>query len=157
MFKLIIMPLGKLWAGLMNGLGFKTVLAMSAAIVLPFLEHLGVLFQSAAYIGLVVLILVDLLTGVWLGVQTKQFSSSRFRQTVIKLIMYSVMLATSHILGSIHAIFVTILLEDGVLIFLAATEAISVLENCSRITGMPIPAWLSKKLRGIASNPTEKK
>jgi phage-related holin len=67
------------------------------------------------------------------------------------------MLATSHILGSIHAIFVTILLEDGVLIFLAATEAISVLENCSRITGMPIPAWLSKKLRGIASNPTEKK
>jgi len=106
----------------------------------------GVEFYQFIWI-LVVLVVLDSVTGLMGAYASKEvISSKRFITSVPKLLRYLVFLAAGHLLQQVVGI--NLYIENAILIYLAATEFISVAENLGK-AGMPLPKKLLNKIEGI--------
>ena len=95
------------------------------------------------------LVLIDQLSGVWAAIKQQTFQSSAFRNGVIKLLFYCVIVAAFHSLEYINRpIFEFLKLDSAALTWLATTEVISIVENSCTVLGLPFPTWLMDKLHG---------
>jgi phage-related holin len=96
-----------------------------------------------AHVALFVVLIIDLITGVLAALKEHRVSSAVMRQkTFSKLLTYSIALIMGYqveksIMGTPYE-FAGDFSLSAVLIYLVATEAISVLENVEKITGTKI-------------------
>lgn len=109
-----------------------------------------------AFMVLVTLVVIDTISGVVAAVKNKEFSSSRFRAGIIKLLMYSLLVAAFHLIGYILAPLEAATLDKVAILYLAATEAFSIVENVQRITGVPLPTWVRELLKSFGKKDDEK-
>ncbi|NLY42580.1 MAG: hypothetical protein GX066_01100 [Clostridiaceae bacterium] len=109
---------------------------------------------------LLVLIILDTVTGVMVALKNKRFSSRGFAKCIKKLITYSVAIMTVRLLemGTL-SIFHTSLLTRIMVAFLEVTEAFSILENLT-LMDAPLPAnftsFLLEHLRIPGMEPAKK-
>lgn len=102
-----------------------------------------------------VLVVVDLITGVIAAVKRKEpITSAGFRRTTVKILVYELVvilgfLAETYLTGSVIAI------SKIISSFIGLTELTSIAENLSDITGQPILKILLSKLQS-ANLPVEK-
>lgn len=109
----------------------------------------GVEFYNHIWI-VIVLVAVDAGTGVWGARESGQvISSKRFLTTVPKLLRYLIFIAVGHLLQS--TIPFNLYIENIIIVFLATTEFISIVENLGK-SGMPIPKKLLKKIEEVRDN-----
>ena len=100
---------------------------------------------------LISLVLLDQATGVWLALKNNSFNSSAFRNGLIKLLLYLVIIGVFHSLTYVSPfIFSWMSLDTGALAWLSLTEVISIVENACMILGLPFPNGLLDKLRVFA-------
>jgi len=115
--------------------------AAYSAVILVVTEVLGQ--NSLAYEVLFILVLIDLITGVMKGFKQKNLSSRRMRSTATKLLVYFSLIIAAHQLTRLNSIFQW--LEDFIVIFLAVTEVLSIIENAHEL-GVPVPKWVIDRL-----------
>lgn len=90
-----------------------------------------------------VLVVGDLLTGIWASVKRGEpFSSARLRQTITKTLGYQLAIVLSYITESELLPEIPVLKVVAGLI--ASTELVSALENLSSITGVPLAQAVKK-------------
>ena len=95
---------------------------------------------NGAYQALLIVMLVDFVTGIWAAVKHRRLSSSVARQkTVAKLMAYSITLLGVSQLEAIIKLY-PVAIGSGytlytAILYLATTEVISILENIEKITG----------------------
>lgn len=129
----------------------------------PFLDHLflkatlsavgvtagflfGVAFYQLIWI-VIVLVVIDSITGVWAARESGEVvSSRRFVTTVPKLLRYLIFIVAGHLLQT--SIPFNLYIENIVVVFLATTEFISIAENLGK-AGMPIPNKLLNKIEEL--------
>jgi len=101
---------------------------------------------------LVGLVLVDQFTGVWSSLKDKTFDSFEFRNGLIKLLFYIIIIGSFHSLNYLSpTIFEFLKLDSGALIWLSATEVISIVENSCSLLNLPFPSWILDKLKLFTS------
>lgn len=105
-----------------------------------------------AYEILFILVVVDFITGFSCGIKCKTVSSRRASRTITKLIVYILLVLAAHQLTR-YAFFLE-WLEHFLVIFLASTEMISILENAHKL-GVPVPHWVIEKLETYLDKPTQ--
>lgn len=109
----------------------------------------GVEFYDHIWI-VIVLVSIDALTGVWAARESGEcISSRRFVTTVPKLLRYLIFVAVGHLLQA--TIPFELYIENIIIVFLAATEFISIVENLGK-AGMPIPKRLLSKIERLRDN-----
>lgn len=123
---------------LLVGVELKSIYS---AIILAVTETIGQ--NTLAYEVLFVLVILDTITGVMKGVKYRNISSRRFRRTIHKLLLYFTLIIACHQLTRLNYIFQW--LEDFVVIFLAVTEILSIIENAHQL-GICMPKWVVDKL-----------
>ncbi len=97
---------------------------------------------------LVGLVIIDQLSGVWVALKENKFSSGAFRNGIVKLLFYLIIVGAFHSLSKVNPLlFDWMHLDDGALAYLSATEVISIVENSSAILGLPFPSGLLGKLK----------
>ena len=95
--------------------------------------------METSYIILLVLIILDTFTGVATSIKYKRFSSIGLRKCIRKIITYAVCVITVRLLELILIpIVITTLLSKIIIIFLAFTESVSILESLT-LLGLPLP------------------
>jgi len=95
--------------------------------------------METSYIILLVLIILDTFTGVATSIKYKRFSSTGLRKCIRKIITYAVSVITVRLLELILIpIVITTMLSKIIIIFLAITESVSILENLT-LLGVPLP------------------
>jgi toxin secretion/phage lysis holin len=110
----------------------------------PIKTLIGIVFASfspvwAAFTILLMLILIDTITGITQAIQLKRFSSRFLRKVVKKTITYSVCILTTRLLEQgFDFFFQTTVITQTIIGFLIVTEAISILENLA-LMGVPLP------------------
>ena len=97
-----------------------------------------------AYEVLLVLVLIDVITGTMNAIKKHNVSSLRFFQKGIYLLLYFLILISAHQLERLVSI-PFIELEIWSAYFLAVSEFISILENSAKL-GVPFPGWITKRL-----------
>lgn len=111
---------------------------------------LGVVGQNVlAYEILFILVVIDFITGVSCGVMTKTVSSRRMSKSVMKLLLYFLLIIAAHQLTR-YADLLT-WLEQFLVLFIAVTEMTSIIENAHKL-GLPIPSWVTEKLEQYLHN-----
>lgn len=91
---------------------------------------------------LILMILIDLATGVAQAIKVRRFSSRYLRKTVNKIILYGICIITTRLLEQgILYFYETYVISQMVMAFLIITEAVSILENLT-LLGAPIPTGL---------------
>jgi len=129
-----------------------------AAVSKSFLAGGGAIFlqlfgqPDKAFWSLVFLALLDFITGILKAYQAENISSRRLRDGAVKLILYAIFLATFQQLSSLGSIFG--FAENFAVLYLGATEAISILENIHAM-GIAVPEFIIKKLKEYQSSPNE--
>ncbi len=108
--------------------------------------------EYLAYEILFILVVIDTITGVFKGLKDKNISSRRFLRTGHKLLLYFLLILASHQLTR-YAPFL-VWLEHFIVIFLAITEMISIIENAHYL-GIPVPPWVTQKLETYLKKPEE--
>ena len=97
--------------------------------------------------GLLFLILIDSITGVYAAWTTKEVITSRkMLRSAFKVVVYGILLASSHVVEVVLP--GTLFIEEIVSSFLALTEFISIIENAGKM-GYGIPKQLLKKLQKL--------
>ncbi len=91
------------------------------------------------------LMLLDTFTGVWWALKNKQVSSRAFSGWIPKFFAFSIMLVVGRLVDKTYQVAWVSAIIDG---FIATTEAISILENISKL-GYPVPLFLVKKLKAF--------
>jgi len=128
---------------------FKTVLSLVLS-VLAFFFH-WIFDRDAlveAFVAIMVLILLDTMTGVAKAWQKGRISSGGFFRFVTKILVYIALLVTGILVDRVMPVpFASVIMTT----FLAATEAISVMENLSYL-GFPVPTALLKRLKSIRAD-----
>lgn len=110
----------------------------------PIKTLIGIAFASfspvwAAFTILLMLILIDTVTGITQAIQLKRFSSRFLRKAVKKTITYSICILTTRLLEQgFDFFFQTTVITQTIIGFLIVTEAISILENLA-LVGVPLP------------------
>lgn len=105
---------------------------------------LGVVGQNVlAYEILFILVAIDFITGVGCGIKAKTVSSRRMSKSVMKLLLYFLLIIAAHQLTR-YADLLT-WLEQFLVLFIAVTEMTSIIENAHKL-GLPIPEWVTEKL-----------
>lgn len=120
------------------------------AIFVFVVTFIGYVFhENVIGIGILLgLVVIDQITGVWLALKKESFSSGAFRNGLIKLLFYMLIIAAFHSLPKISPLLFTWMhLDTGAMSYLAATEVISITENSYGIMGLPFPYFLTDKLR----------
>lgn len=109
---------------------------------------------TAGHYALGILIGLDTGTGVWVAAKRGLLrSSSLFIGTFRKIVMYAIFLGAIYQIVRISSSLTFLL--DWALLFLGATELLSVTENLHKL-GFFIPQWLHDKLTRILNqDPTE--
>ncbi|WP_291634218.1 phage holin family protein [Clostridium sp.] len=98
--------------------------------------------MQISYTILLLLIILDTLTGIFTAIKYKRFSSIGLRKSTKKIITYSLCMITIRLLEIIlDPIIITTMLSQIIIAFLAITESVSILENLS-LLGLPIPATI---------------
>ncbi|GCD10173.1 phage holin family protein [Clostridium tagluense] len=96
--------------------------------------------MQTSYIILLMLIILDTITGVFTAIKYKRFSSAGLRKATKKIITYSLCVITVRLLETIlNSITITTMLSQIIIAFLAITESVSILENLT-LLGVPIPS-----------------
>ena len=106
----------------------------------------GVQFYHYIWI-IIALVVIDSLTGIYGAKMSGEvISSKRFITSVPKLLRYLVFIAAGHLLQVVIGF--NLYIENAILIYLAATEFISIAENLGK-AGMPVPQKLLNKIEEI--------
>lgn len=124
---------------LFDGLQIKTIAGATAATLVEIIGE-----NIIAYEILFILVLIDTVTGVMKGVKNRNLSSTGFKATTHKLILYFLLVISAHQLTRLQPSVEWI--EQFIVFFLAATEMLSIIENC-HVLGIVIPDWVSEKLK----------
>ena len=95
------------------------------------------------------LIAIDTVTGAAKAWKKGTMSSSGFFRSVVKLLVYFLLMATAGLVDKVMPIpFASVIMDT----FLAATEAISIMENLSAL-GFAVPVHLIKRLKLLRQQP----
>ncbi len=101
--------------------------------------------RTEALITISVLICLDTFTGALKAWRSDKLSSSGFFRFALKCIVYFILMATAALVDKVMPVpFASIIMVT----FLAATEAISVMENLGSM-GYAVPTLLIKRLRAL--------
>ena len=106
--------------------------------------------EYLAYEILFILVVIDTITGLSKGIFQKNVSSKRFFATGWKLFRYFLLILASHQLTR-YAEFL-VWFEHFIVLFLAVTEMISIIENL-HVLGIPVPTWAVEKLESYLKKP----
>lgn len=143
-------------AAAMNWAEWKPALIGGALLAAPVHYVEKYLFSDWQFIGsLMVLVVLDTLTGIWKHWTHNTISSKGFGQFCKKLILYGCVLIVTHTLisfrvqGEPNVIFSWI--DTIVYSAIIVREALSIFENVAAIYPDLLPAWLLKKLRDFDS------
>ena len=128
----------------------KVLLSALAATILAFASD-----HVAAFVALMVMVLLDQITGTWVAMRNGSFSSSGFRQGIIKLVCYSIIIVTFHLLEVVTPAFVPLSLDSLAIVYLAVTEALSVMENASSLSGIQLSKEIKERLEKMLGKKDE--
>jgi toxin secretion/phage lysis holin len=107
--------------------------------ILGFLCEIFTSMQTP-YIILLLLIILDTVTGISTAIKYKRFSSTGLRKATKKIITYTLCLITVRLLETtLNPLVTTAMLSEIIMAFLAITESVSILENLI-LLGVPIPS-----------------
>ncbi len=98
---------------------------------------------TGLFIAIIALMALDYVTGILCGIAAKALSSEVGFRGLVKKLMVLVIIAVGHLIDT-YIIGTGAALMTAVILFFAANEGISILENAAKL-GLPIP----KKLRDI--------
>ena len=98
---------------------------------------------TGLFIAIIALMALDYITGILCGIAAKALSSETGFKGLVKKLMVLVIIAVAHLVDY-YIIGTGSALMTAVILFFAANEGISILENAAEL-GLPIP----KKLRDI--------
>ena len=98
---------------------------------------------TGLFIAIIALMVLDYVTGILCGIAAKALSSETGFRGLVKKLMVLVIIAVGHLIDT-YIIGTGSALMTAVILFFAANEGISILENAAKL-GLPIP----KKLRDI--------
>ena len=98
---------------------------------------------SGLFIAIIALMALDYITGILCGIAAKNLSSETGFKGLVKKLMILAIIAVGHLVDC-YIIGTGSALMTAVILFFAANEAISILENAA-LLGLPIP----KKLRDV--------
>ena len=106
---------------------------------------IGFLFGeiTGLFIAIIALMALDYVTGILCGIASKALSSEVGFKGLVKKLMVLVIIAVGHLVDT-YIIGTGSALMTAVILFFAANEGISIIENAAKL-GMPVP----KKLRDI--------
>ena len=93
---------------------------------------------NAVLQALAIVVVLDLITGVWAAIRKCEFSSEGLRKLVPKLITYLVLIILAHQAQRVSPIF--FILREAVNVFILITEYESVAENIYRATDKKMPS-----------------
>ena len=143
---LLFLPLKQNIASLLEFPWLKTAITALLSFVAFFIH------SNVMGVGILIgLVLLDQATGVWLALKNNSFNSSAFRNGLIKLLLYLLIVGAFHSLTYVSPfIFSWMSLDTGALAWLSLTEVISIVENACMILGLPFPNGLLDKLRVFA-------
>jgi len=140
---ILIKPILNVLQSIAQDSGFKLLWA-------AFVVLLGqVVFDNQmALLVLFAFIATDWLTGIWAALRQRIFSSMRFRQSLVKILVYYLIISLFHSLDYFGEIFRYLNLDTYVIAYLAIVELISILENCSKIyPQLTLPDWITSRLK----------
>lgn len=109
-------------------------------------------FLGNHYIGvatLVALIVIDQIFGTMVAFRQEKFQSAKFRAGLIKVLVYTLLVVAFHLLEQLHPLIASINVDRYALIYLAMTEAISIVENARELTGISLPKWIVELIRSL--------
>lgn len=109
--------------------------------------------NTLGYQVLYILVFIDLVTGIAKGMQNGNVSSRRLSRSVGKILLYSSLVLSAHQLTRYMPVLRWA--EDGVILFLAVTEFVSIAENAKAL-GIPIPQAIMKKLEKYLDSSQER-
>lgn len=98
---------------------------------------------TGLFIAIIALMALDYVTGILCGIAAKALSSETGFKGLVKKLMVLVIIAVGHLIDT-YIIGTGSALMTAVILFFAANEGISILENAAKL-GLPVP----KKLRDI--------
>lgn len=98
---------------------------------------------NGLFIAIIALMALDYITGIFCAVSTKTLSSEIGFKGLVKKLMILVIIAVGHLVDA-YIIGTGSALMTAVILFFAANEGISILENAA-LLGLPVP----KKLRDV--------
>ena len=156
--ELLLLPVKKAFLALWDFPVLKTIFALIVAVI-GFAVNENILGVGV----LIGLVLIDQFTGVWISLRDKRFSSFSFRNGLIKLLFYFIIIGSFHSLQYLSPlIFGWLKLDSAALSWLALTEVISIVENSCDILHLPFPNWILDKIRlfttfGYGHTKSEKK
>lgn len=102
-----------------------------------------------AYQIFFILTSIDFITGVMVGFFASELSSRKMFRTSYKFLIYSLLAISAHQMTRYSGHFEWV--EDGVVLFVASTELLSIIENTHKL-GVPMPMWIKKRLLSIIEN-----
>lgn len=118
--------------------GIKTLIAVCGATLVALIGE-----NILAYEILFILIAIDTVTGIAVAIKTGSFSSVKSFRGIKKILLFFLLIIASHQVVRYSGSFQFI--EDGVVLYCAANELISILENIHQL-GLPAPKWIVDKL-----------
>ncbi len=98
---------------------------------------------TGLFIAIIALMALDYITGIFCAVSTKTLSSEIGFKGLVKKLMILVIIAVGHLVDA-YIIGTGSALMTAVILFFAANEGISILENAA-LLGLPVP----EKLRSV--------
>lgn len=108
---------------------------------------------ALAYQVLFILIAIDFATGFLGAWISKDVSSNKMWKGVVKMFTCFCLVLAAHQLVRLTGFVKWV--EDGVVMYLASMQFISILENAARL-GVPVPLWIKEKLLTYVENGLQK-
>lgn len=138
--------IGGFFEGIIRDFSFKAVVS-GIFTVLTFLFGPD---NAQLILGIVVLVTIDLITGLLAAkMGTEPITSRKAFKSAFKMAAYGLLVAASHVTEQIVP--AQTYIDDAVIAFLAITELISILENTGRM-GFAIPKKLLNQLHKMNDN-----
>lgn len=110
---------------------------------------------SAALLWMGVFVFIDLITGLWKAVKTKEaITSKRLANTITKVVMYFLAIITSRVMDAelLKAIYLPFTVAQLAIGFFSVTEFKSIMENISAVLGTDVWKYLRSKIDELRSN-----
>lgn len=117
---------------------YKTIMAACGATLFVLIGD-----NYIAYQIFLILTAIDFITGVMVGFVSNELSSRKMFRTSYKFLIYSLLAISAHQMTRYSGHFEWI--EDGVVLFVASTELLSIIENAHKL-GLPMPMWIKNRL-----------
>lgn len=140
--RLILQPIKDTTKQLLDHVMEKGFLAGVMTIVGAFVsDHL------LSFTILIVLVLLDQIVGTLGAIKRREFSSAKFRNGIMKLLVYAAVIAAFHILSYVVPLLEAVQIDSYAVTYLAVTEALSIVENARNVTGLNLPKWITTILK----------